>query len=69
MSSSVPTRFNEAHSDKPDSDEPWRYVCPDCEGQIAKSSMKKYRCNDCGKITHKNDLLDLKTGDKFHEHI
>lgn len=38
----------EAYRRKPDPSEPWRYVCPDCGGQIlSKRRGHTYRCNRC----------------------
>jgi len=46
---------------KPDSSEPWRYVCPDCRRQVKGSeSHRLYRCQDCGQSYAASDLLDLK---------
>lgn len=67
--SSIPTRFNKAHSDKPDPEEPWRYVCPDCHGQVSEWGGLKYKCSSCGKNTQKDNLYDQKTGKKFRELI
>lgn len=34
---------------KPDPDEPWRYVCPDCGRQVHRQpSTTRYRCHHCG---------------------
>lgn len=34
-------------SRKPDPDEPWRYVCPDCHGQVTKGKCHRYYCPPC----------------------
>ena len=65
--SSNPERVNHAHSDKPDSDEPWRYVCPNCGGQVAGGGNRLYRCSTCGKDSAESDLRDKKTGKRYHE--
>ena len=51
-----------ADSRKPDPDEPFRYVCPDCRSQVngAQSSLAGYRCEHCQKTYSRSDLYDLK---------
>lgn len=50
-----------AYRRKPDPDEPWRYVCPDCGGQVRGDGLM-YECKreDCRETYDKNDLRDLK---------
>jgi tRNA(Ile2) C34 agmatinyltransferase TiaS len=58
---SVRREVPEAYESKPDSDEPWRYVCPDCEGQIKSASrIGHYECHNCDSLTKRDDLKDLK---------
>lgn len=53
--SGVPAAF----SHKPDPDEPWRYVCPDCGGQIrSRPKHVDYWCDGCG--SHVDRLYDKK---------
>ena len=54
-----------AHSSKPDRDEPWRYVCPDCGSQVDGSHARQgeYRCCSCRSQHPPENLLDQKTGE------
>lgn len=48
---------------KPDPDEPWRYVCPDCGGQVHgdhNAVSRPYRCTRCGSWFARDDLEDQK---------
>lgn len=49
----------EAYVRKPDPDEPWRYVCPDCGGQVQADGLQ-YDCTTCRGMWDRNDLRDLK---------
>jgi len=54
----VPPRY----STKPDPDEPFRYVCPECERQVYREPKDSvYRCEGCGEGYKMDGLLDLKT--------
>lgn len=44
---------------KPDPSEPWRYVCPECGGQVQGNGLR-YRCTTCGVFHGKDDLRDKK---------
>jgi hypothetical protein len=52
MTSMMPVQ--PSHSRKPDPDQPWRYVCPECGRQV-NGSMKqpndKFRCHEHGQFT------------------
>jgi uncharacterized protein (DUF983 family) len=49
-----------ADSSKPDPNEPYRYVCPECEGQVHSGvSNVKFYCHKCNQGYHKDELLDL----------
>jgi len=49
-----------AHSRKPDPQEPYRYVCPDCGGQVrGEQTSTNYYCRDCGAFDL-DELRDLK---------
>lgn len=55
----------EAYRTKPDPDEPWRYVCPNCGGQVhanAQARRKPYQCTRCRKTWRKDGLRDKKNG-------
>lgn len=53
---------------KPDPDEPFRYVCPDCRTQVrGKISSGKYECNSCGEYFEKEELVDKKKEDSFDD--
>lgn len=47
---------------KPDTDEPWRYVCPDCvpdrRSQVHHTSGNLYECQNCGWSGRKHELHD-----------
>lgn len=45
---------------KPDPAEPWRYVCPDCEGQVHGSAHRTgWYCYKCDRrYYHRRDLTD-----------
>lgn len=46
---------------KPDPDEPWRYVCPECKAQVSgNKSMVTYYCEKCEVWWRKEELLDKK---------
>lgn len=58
----------EAHSRKPDPDEPWRYVCPNCWRQVFDEPTTiagTFRCkNGCEGRWQRNELIDRKTGEQ-----
>jgi ribosomal protein L37AE/L43A len=44
---------------KPDSTAPWRYVCPDCDGQVVGvQASRVYRCVRCKSYHPAADLHD-----------
>lgn len=47
---------------KPDPDEPFRYVCPQCDKQVngSKSTIDTYHCNHCPAAYDFDELYDLK---------
>lgn len=50
---------------KPDPDEPWRFVCPECGCQVFKgNSPHLYWCNTCRVYREKSNLTDQKTGEQ-----
>lgn len=52
-----------ANVTKPDPSEPWRYVCPDCGGQVHgdhNAVTRPYKCSRCGEYHAKDDLADKK---------
>jgi DNA-directed RNA polymerase subunit RPC12/RpoP len=52
------------HRGKPDPSEPWRYVCPQCEGQVHRRPQEYlYRCRRCGEGFEKDDLHDRRQDD------
>ena len=54
-------RVDEAHSSKPDPEEPWRYVSPCCRVQVSSyDSSMWYYCNNCMDGFKKDDLIDKK---------
>lgn len=54
-------RPREADTTKPDPDEPWRFVCPDCGRQPTdRASGAKFWCESCEESLEKADLKDLK---------
>jgi len=57
---------SEAYRGKPDHDEPWRWVCPDCQGQVnngknERNIARPYQCNQCNKRWNVRELYDKKT--------
>lgn len=55
----------EAYRGKPDQDEPWRYVCPDCAGNVTSNRYSpKYRCYRCNGLWAYRELHDKKRGMK-----
>lgn len=60
-----PGALRPAFAAKPDPEEPWRYVCPDCEKQVRYNSDRAgtYRCDTCDDTYPREDLLDQKTGE------
>lgn len=51
----------QAFASKPDPDEPWRYVCPECEGQVRRSGKGlQYGCSTCSWTGYRADLWDRK---------
>lgn len=49
------------HARKPDPDEPWRYVCPDCGGQPQRGrNADTFQCSTCNRAWDRDDLVDLK---------
>lgn len=60
---------SEAHSRKPDPNQPWRYVCPECGSQVtgnASFAGAKYACTNksCRRTVPAGELLDQKTGEQ-----
>lgn len=49
----------ETHQRKPDPSEPWRYVCPACNGQVQQSDTT-YLCGSCSQRWKQPQLKDLK---------
>jgi hypothetical protein len=60
--------LKEAHSRKPDPDEPWRYVCPDCRVQVfdkPSTAAGTFRCKSgCQERWDRSELYDRKTGEQ-----
>lgn len=55
----------EAFAHKPDPSEPYRYVCPDCGGQVNADPDTKatpYHCRRCDGWWDKDGLRDKKDG-------
>jgi len=49
------------HERKPDPSEPWRYVCPDCGGQVySNDSRMTYQCSTCNGSYSEDELIDKK---------
>lgn len=53
---------------KPDPNQPWRYVCPECYPEKVKQvhrskQTKRYRCSECSTTFEMNELFDQKMGD------
>lgn len=59
------TPVAESGSGKPDPSEPWRWVCPACDGQVhgAKRGIRKYQCSSCRQTWDRDDLKDRKEAD------
>lgn len=57
----------EAGTRKPDPSEPWRYVCPDCGGQV-QGSGRVYECKreSCRTTWEKFELHDKKRDGEIH---
>jgi len=57
------TPYQPAHSSKPDPDEPWRYVCPDCRGQVYHNDDRagSFRCPQCRDTHPPRELYDKLT--------
>lgn len=54
----------ESDSRKPDPVEPWRYVCPDCGGQVNRDDMhRQYRCGSCDGYYTRDQLVDKASDD------
>lgn len=48
---------------KPDPDDPWRYVCPDCACQVhGRPNKLHYECTSCNRVWDADELFDKKTG-------
>ncbi|MFC7077759.1 hypothetical protein [Haloarcula halophila] len=55
-----PEPISPADARKPDSDEPYRFACPDCGRQVyGHTQSENYRCPDCGTF-EKDELVDRK---------
>lgn len=53
---------------KPDPSEPWRYVCPECKGQVqGHKRTRKFRCKTCGVTYSYESLYDRKHGRAVQE--
>jgi ribosomal protein L37AE/L43A len=51
----------EAHQRRPDPDEPWRYLCPDCEmHRLDNLSKGTVYCNNCKQRYDMSELIDKK---------
>jgi hypothetical protein len=56
-----PEPISPADARKPDSDEPWRFVCPDCGRQVrGERKSRRYYCRDCGAF-EKAELTDKRS--------
>lgn len=65
--SDMPT---ERDSRKPDPAEPWRYVCPNCEGQVQgkQHTTGEWDCSSCGRtIVDFGELWDKKYDEPVKE--
>lgn len=57
----VPLVVPPCHQRKPDPDEPWRYVCPNCGGQVyGRAKHTKYECSSCAVSWYRDELEDLR---------
>lgn len=55
-------------SRKPDPDEPWRYVCPECGCQVTKGQASLwFKCWGCSETWEYKELWDQKHGCKVKE--
>ncbi|WP_262174981.1 hypothetical protein [Haloarcula laminariae] len=53
-------RVSPADARKPDSEEPYRYVCPECGRQVqGHERSTNYYCDDCGAFD-RDELIDQK---------
>jgi hypothetical protein len=52
------------HGRKPDPEEPYRYVCPDCTGLVNSSSNNSdgYWCHECDRAFDFEELYDKRNG-------
>lgn len=51
--------LSERFRGKPDRDEPWRFVCPECDGQVWKEeTATSYDCNKRHGPFDKSELVD-----------
>jgi DNA-directed RNA polymerase subunit RPC12/RpoP len=52
------------HGRKPDPEEPYRYVCPDCAAQVnsATNNSERYYCHECGRFFDFEELYDKRNG-------
>jgi ribosomal protein L37AE/L43A len=59
---SVNGQPREAHSARPDPEEPWRYLCPECMKHSLKAREKygDFRCVNCDEAFEKFELYDKK---------
>lgn len=59
---SVNGQPREAHSARPDPNEPWRYLCPDCMTHSLRVREKHsvFRCYQCEEDFEKFELYDKK---------
>lgn len=59
----IPDPIHPADARKPDPDEPWRYVCPNCRRQVRgtkETTTTKYRCPGCNETFTADELWDKK---------
>lgn len=47
---------------KPSPDEPYRYVCPECRGQVHGQyhTLLNFRCSSCDETWERDELYDQK---------
>lgn len=47
------------YSSKPDPENPWRWVCPECHEQVYRTDSEiKFRCRTCGGTWARGELVD-----------
>lgn len=59
----VRRRLTERHARKPDQNEPYRYVCPECRHEVRENGRMKgsvYKCYHCNQVYQKSELWDKK---------